>query len=533
MGILSVIINAWPGTDLFRFRLQLETLIYRSERKEDYFKLAVDLLGGWEKNKWKVPGDKFKKQLLSHHFHMEKFEPNSVEVILAFDSTTSDSPVVDEFHDWAKNYNCQDRVRVIAEKRGISGMRNLAIAESKGDYVVFRDDDDFSTSITALQRQCASLELMNFGKNGDYTFPRFRYNHVREYRDAVLRLQKYPTIAILEDSIRIKNTWGTVDNPFSVTPTPVDASTIELVNRPSPTSMCSKIFSRESLRFIRNSESCSTLEDARTHYLQVMVQHCIWLFSKERLAEIDNWIENGQQRTATSHWLKQNVGEYGDRSKYFVSQCSPSFSYVLAGGSHATNSWSYCTVIAALEALRYSGRNIDFTIKDLKKMKEIICYGIKTKLVDTNCVTRVTSLSPTVIPKRLAELFEKLNNYRYLFWFAVVHKTEDWKMIMSTLSEIRKLVVKIKLPTELPMKDADVVKDTPIHPDHLPDTTNYTSWASITGGSIPVRSNPLVYLLLILILMTTVIASVVLIDDKPVFMINSTARQAVLTDFTS
>lgn len=452
--MLSIAINIYPGTDLYRFRLQLETLVHETDDVNNYLYLCKDLLNGWEKNKFEIFEDKFESKFIEHNFIQSKFDPELVELILAID-VTKDSKINADKHEEEFINFCHDNsirhFQIIKNsniKLGVSGMRNMVMQIFKGDYLMFRDDDDFSQSISKLTNQCIELSKLNFGKN-DQKYQKHlpTYNHISEMYDYLNKHQKYPTIAILMSNVRLKNTWGSIDNPFSKTPTPVDTSTVELVDRPSYTSMCSKIFSRESINLINNSTCCQSLEDSRSHYLQQLVQHCVWVFDEKRLEKIRNdWYIFLQSRFIekrdTIKWLNRNVLNYQfwqinlpklklrnldgrftkndlDRfheqilfnnendyeklefkskifnknikrldffikNRFISSSCSPDFAYVLPSGSQSGNSWCWCSVIGLLEAYRNANKQFNFSIEDLRKLKTIITSTIHTTLINTN-----------------------------------------------------------------------------------------------------------------------------------------------------
>ena len=74
--LLSIVINAWPGTDKFRFRLQLETLMHDTIDKNNYLLICKVLLNGWERNTFKIPDDNFKTVLERYHFQRVTYDVN-------------------------------------------------------------------------------------------------------------------------------------------------------------------------------------------------------------------------------------------------------------------------------------------------------------------------------------------------------------------------------------------------------------------------------------------------------------------------
>lgn len=588
--LLSIVINAYPGTDLFRFRLSLELYIYSAPSPKNYEKLTRDLLNGWDKGIFKIPDDKFESILTSYGFSTQKFNPDNLEVILAMDGSTSDSlKIIREFKDWCSTYSIhQTQIITSDEKRNLSTLRNVAMQTFTGEMLMFRDDDDFSAPFSLLLKQAEILKSEGFGCNDQNYWNKIpAYNHVSELETFFMKHQTKPVIAILVDGMKLKNTWGSKSNPFSQTPVPIDTSTLELVDRPPFSSMSSKIFSRESLKYIYNTACANSLEDARTHYLQVLPQHCIWLFEKERLEWLKKgWTEFKHDDTnkegieavkwlnmnvmTYKHWqiplslkefkrnknknrnrnenrnenIDKNINENKDKNenedeninidentnedeesssnfsfasntlintltneredriheeilydnrkedfsfqsstfhrvdeffltRFQTSVCSPNFIYVFPSGSYSKISWTWGSVIGALEACRESQHSIDFTINDLKRLKYIITNGMKTTLINTNNVSKLewTSSSSREDGKKLCEILTPLVNYRYMFWFAVVHKIEDWKFIEITLRNVKTLIWRIcedkndKNKEIKTAQDHDIVNENPIHPN--------------------------------------------------------------------
>ena len=497
--LLSIVINAWPGTDLFRFRLQLETLTHDTADVNNYLNLCKDVLNGWDKNKFTIPDDKFASIMTKYNFNRTEFDTDNVEVLLAIDAKDK-SAIEDEFEDWCSTYSINHKV--IRAKLGAAGMRNAALQIYDGDFVIFRDDDDFSASIGKLLNQCKALDFMG-GNSLGYQKQLSRYDIITERWKYFQYNQKKPTIAIMMDGMKLKNTWGSLDNPFSATPTPVDTSTVELVDRAPFTSMCSKIFTREATRLIYNSTCCGSLEDARSHYLQQLPQHCIWLFTEKQLSwlrkEWEMFMRDRSKGNAGVRWLNMNVISYQEwqiplrnikhhneveavqytanktkvdenikrvdsffKHNFYVSKCAPNFIYVLASGSYSRVSWTYGSVVGALEAFRNSNRMLDFTIADLKQLKKLITSAIKTTLVDTNNVSKLEWLSDQCKKEgtELIKLLTPIVNYRYIFWFGIVHG--DWKMFEDKIKQIRELIWHIHVKA---VDGADTVKDDIKHPN--------------------------------------------------------------------
>lgn len=547
--LLSIVINAWPGTDKYRFRLQLETLTHDTIDVNNYFLMCKDLLNGWDRNKFEIPSDNFKSTFKQYNFTVANFDSDDVEMILAMDSY-DENEIEPIFKSWCDEYNIKN-VQVVKSKLGLSGMRNLAMQVFKGKFLIFRDDDDFSASIGKLLNQCRSLNFMG-NKDWSYQANIPSYKIITERWKYFQQYQKKPTIAIMMDGMKLKNTWGSLDNPFSATPTPVDTSKLELVDRSPFISMCTKIFTREAVKLIYNTTCCTGLEDGRSFYLQQLPQHCIWLFEEKQLKWLrEQWDEfkRTNKFNAGVKWLNVNIVTYREwqikdkesidrvdnffKHNFYISKCRPSFTYVLASGNYSRVNWTYGSIIGTLEAFRNSNRNLDFTIADLKKLKQVITAGIKTTLINTNNTSKVEWINSECKKEgeELARLLTPITNYKYIFWFAVVHNNE-WNMFSSNMMKIKQLLPKINVK---PVSGTDIIKDEINHPNsivlakvndkdkelsisnvrkikNISDDTNYTERFEIVTmiGGENKSSNPLIYILFIIVVVIFVIEIIIL-----------------------
>ena len=497
--LLSIAINTWNGSDAYRFRIELETFVWSCKSKDCYLRLARETLDKWEPHKFKISSetlvpantrackrssanaqlmhektskrrksssaldeqlrqerkskDKLIEVFILSGFEPSAFENDEIELILLHDAETPNTQILKIFNDFCSQHQIKSKI-VSGLKLNAAAYRNIAMQVFTGDYLMFRDDDDYSAPFSILLSRCKHLESIGFGTNDSYEI-KSTYDNIHQRFEEFHRHQKKPTIAIMLDAIKLKNTWGSIDNPFSKTPTPIEAYKIELVDRSPMTSMCTKIFSRESIRFINNSVSLASLEDARSHYLQQLTQHCCWFIDENKMSLLQD-----------KKWLKMNVlGDVMRESDLnlddFISVHEPSFVYVCPTGSYSYTSWSYCSVLGLLEAFRNAGKRIQFTINDIKRLKEIITTSIETKLVRVDSQTRVRALNSQF--NELASLLQSINNYKFIYWFAVVHKKSDWTMFKNKLNRIRKLInMKNELKT---INGADLVKENPVHPN--------------------------------------------------------------------
>lgn len=514
--ILSIAINIYPGSDLYRFALQLETFIWKPEDVKNYESLARELLEKWDKNVFKIPKDNFISAFERCHFKRLKTTEaisEQIEVILACDGNESKATEhIKVFKDWCQRNGIVNHSVITMEEggHGPATLRNMVMQVFKGDCLMFRDDDDFSAPIASLLNQVISLQKRGFGDNNPaYLDSIPKYDHISELNDYFIRNQHHPTIAIFEDGIKLKNTWGSIDNPFSKTPTPIDTSKMELVDRPAHTSMCSKIFSREAIKYIHNSANCSSIEDGRSNYLEQLCQHCVWIFPQERL----EWLKEGwnafkhdeSQGLDVVKWLNVNVISYkhwqipigknhfkaindvlydNEKKKYsfrarnirrldsffshsfIVSKCRPSFVYVLASGSCAADSWTWGSVIGTLEAFRHAGKELSFTIKDLEKLKTVLTTSIKTTLINTNNVSTLTWKGPDQMKgDELCKHLSTLTNYKYIFWFAIVHHKSDWELLGNELSSALSIIREIDTSKLKPQQDCDELNVIIAHPN--------------------------------------------------------------------
>lgn len=514
--LLSIAINIYPGTDLYRFALQLETFVWKAEEIKCYELLARELLEKWDRNVFKIPKDNFASAFKRCNFKRLKTTKaisEQIELILACDGNESKaSKHINVFKDWCKRNGIENHSVITMEEggHGPATLRNMAMQVFKGDCLMFRDDDDFSAPIASLLNQVIALQKRGFGDNNpSYLDSIPAYDHISELNDYFLKNQHHPTIAIFEDGIKLKNTWGSIDNPFSKTPTPIDTSKMELVDRPAHMSMCSKIFSREAIKYIHNTSNCNAIEDGRSNYLEQLCQHCVWIFPQERLEWLrkgwDAFKHNEEEGLDVVKWLNVNVISYkhwqipigknhfkeisdllydNEDKKYnfrarnirrldsffshnfIVSKCRPSFVYVLASGSCASDSWTWGSVIGTLEAFRHAKKELTFTIKDLEKLKTILTTSIKTTLINTNNVSTLTWKGPNQLKgEELCQHLSVLTNYKYIFWFAIVHHKSDWKMLAEELSAALSIIREMDTSKLRPQSDCDKLNVQPVHPN--------------------------------------------------------------------
>lgn len=483
--LLSIILNVWEETDVFRFMLQLYSFIYYSKNLYNYYNLIKDSLDGWERGKYTCK--RYHKLFSNYNFKQYGFNKSDVEIILAVDSKTK-IPIVDEFNKWANKYLTHKQI--IYGKYGISTLRNVAVKVCRGKYIIFRDDDDLSAPICRILNQCKELSKIGFGTN-DLSYQKFipAYTDVTELYNYFHYFQKKPTIAIFKDSIKLKNTISSAENPFAVTSTPIDTTNLELDNRASNLSMCGRIFSREAINLIYNTSICNGMEDARSNFLQQRIQHCIYIFKEDKLKqlkkswnrfkcdEFDETIDNDMRyinlnilcyRNWRVHDLlnKENVNRLDFIFKEaLISKASPFFVYVLPSGSYATNSWAWGTVIGALESIRCSGRHVDFTMNDLKHLKTVIEHGVKTTVLDTHARMKMNWIGKAN-GENVTEYLNYLARHEYIYWFAVTRDAYKYKILEYKLEELRKYLH--MLPKHLPRNiNADVVKTNLLHPNQL------------------------------------------------------------------
>lgn len=462
--LLSIVFNVWSGSDVYRFALELETLLWSCRTKECYLRLCRETLQRWEKNKFTIPNDYFSSAFTLAGFHPLTFEIDELELILAHDGNADGSRIKDIFDSFCSRNEIKSQC-ISGEKLGVAGMRNLAMQVFKGEYLMFRDDDDYTAPAALLLEYAHKLKNIGFGTNNTSYWSNLpEYDNIRQRFEYFHKYQIKPTIAIMLDGIKLKNTWGSINNPFSKTPTPIDTYKVELVDRSPQTSMCTKIFSREALRGINNSVSLGSLEDARSHYLQQLPQHCCWFINEEKLKEIQFDCRKSRE------WIQANI--LGEVMKYedlnfndFITTTRPSFVYVCPTGSYSYTSWSYCSVMGVLEAFRNARKQLDFSIDDIRRLKDIIESAIETTLIRVDSQTSVEWCSTAYKKEgtKLASILESINNYRFIYWFGIVHEKSDWKMFKNKISQIKNLINKITLNEK--SNNADTISDVPRHPN--------------------------------------------------------------------
>ena len=504
MVLLSIAINVWPGSDFYRFALLLETYVYRPSKIEDYMGLA-HILNGWNPRERTIPDDHFKSVLLENNFkRVVPSKPDEIELILAMDGDIKNAPVEmnlkmeEYFINFCKSIKIHYQI-IHKAKIGVCAMRNAAMQTFRGDYLMFRDDDDFSACLEDLHKQAIELKKLGMGTNDPSywnTILNKQYDDVFQLQRDLWRYQKKPVMAMLLTNVRIKNTWGTKENPFSIVPLPIDTSTAVMVNRPSFFAMWSKVFSRESVPLISNSINLGSLEDSRSFHTQEFPQKSFYVFKDDHWKMFNDGYElfkkyiSGEQLPKEDFeqmkyfwkWCNLNLLPYQyseltlnkqnpnlemlDKIKqYFINIDVCSGAYTFPSGNYSRNSWSWAALIGTLEAFRTMHRPVDFTILDLQRAHKFISSCLKTELIDVNCVCKVTSLIDDDDAKELAQLFETLTNYRYIYWKAIVNKKSDWEMFEKTLSRMKELLNKIENKGFVQKEGADKIQEQPRHPN--------------------------------------------------------------------
>ena len=487
--LLSIVINVWPGTDVFRFQLQLLSLLYKTRAIDNYHHLIKEELNGWERNKFDCSDY---HQMMRHYgFKRCHYNKKQVEVILAVDGSKRCS-VVDIFEDWAR-INLSNYQIIYGNCNGLSATRNAAMQIFKGKYLIFRDDDDLSAPIRSLLQECRRLDELGVGTN-DTTYQKFipATDHVTELYSFLHSVQRKPVIAVFKNSIKLRNTRSTIHNPFAITKVPIDTTHLKLLRSPSNSSMCGRIFSREAVSLIYNSTICCGMEDARSNFLQQIPQHCIYIMDKGRL----NWLRYGWEMFKKHRytpetlkvitWLNQSIILYRrwrindprdyeniermDRmfKNFYTSMYDPFFVYVLPTGSFANISWSWGTVIGVLEAFRNAHKHLDFTMNDLKHLKSVIEYGIHTEVIDEKQKLNIRWVGSNYIKegRQLATQLEYISRHKFLFWFASVEQNYVWKILEYKMEEMKKALN--KLPKQLHKNAfADTVNVKIMHPNQL------------------------------------------------------------------
>ena len=388
--------------------------------------------------------------------------------------------------------------------------RTMAMQAFTSNYIIFRDDDDLNAPISRL------LELTHIfdDKRRRKPNPSGYWNAVEreissidinpiELKKLIAKYQRSPTIAVLLATNKYKNTWASPDNPNCITPLPINVSTLEEVDRSIPGSMCSKIFSRESLELIYNSPSFGLLEDNRSRYLQEYVQKCLWIWPEDKLNSQRKALDSFKRLTLKREKLQpkafkdmqkaifelninvliydnMQIGDFRD-SKPNKNQISiweevldnsiaspyhPLYSYLFPSGNYGTLSWSFGAVIALLEQCRQWHRSVDFSIGDLKLLKKIITTGIETKILDRDCKVEIISHLHDKIP-RLCQALKTIVEYKYLLFNGYVHNEDDLKRLITQLYIIRDEMPHVKSYETSGNFQADIVRDEVYHNDQM------------------------------------------------------------------
>ena len=388
--------------------------------------------------------------------------------------------------------------------------RSMAMQAFTSEYIIFRDDDDLNAPISRL------LELTHMldDKRRRKPNPPGYWNAVEreissidinpvELKKLIHKYQRSPTIAVLLATNKYKNTWATPDNPNCITPLPINISTLEEVDRCIPGSMCSKIFSRESLELIYNSPSFGLLEDNRSRYLQEYVQKCLWIWPEDKLNSQRKALDSFKKITLKHEKLQAkafkdmqkaifelniNVLVYDDMQigdfretkpnrnqipiweeildNSIASTYHPLYSYLFPSGNYATLSWSFGAVIALLEQCRQWHRSVEFSIGDLKLLKKIITTGIETKIIDRDCKVEIINHLHDKIP-RFCQALKTIVEYKYLLFNGYVHNEDDLEMLIAQLNIIRDDMPRVKSYETSGNFQADIVRDEVYHNDQM------------------------------------------------------------------
>lgn len=388
--------------------------------------------------------------------------------------------------------------------------RSMAMQAFTSDYIIFRDDDDLNAPISRL------LELTHIldDKRKRKPNPSGYWNDVEreissidinpiELRKLIHKHQRSPTIAVLLATNKYKNTWASSDNPNCITPLPINISTLEEVDRCIPGSMCSKIFSRESLELIYNSPSFGLLEDNRSRYLQEYVQKCLWIWSEDKLNSQRKALDSFKKIVLKHEKLQAKVfkdmqkaifelninvliydnTQIGDfRStkpkenqiqiweeileNSIASTYHPLYSYLFPSGNYGTLSWSFGAVVALLEQCRQWHRSVEFSTGDLKLLKKIIATGIETKVLDRDCKVEIINHLHDKIP-RLCQALKTIVEYKYLLFNGYVHNESDLKRLIDQLYIIRDEMTRVKSFETSGNFQADIVRDDVYHNDQM------------------------------------------------------------------
>lgn len=388
--------------------------------------------------------------------------------------------------------------------------RSMAMQAFTSDYIIFRDDDDLNAPISRL------LELTHIldDKRKRKPNPSGYWNDVEreistidinpiELRKLIHKHQRSPTIAVLLATNKYKNTWASSDNPNCITPLPISISTLEEVDRCIPGSMCSKIFSRESLELIYNSPSFGLLEDNRSRYLQEYVQKCLWVWPEDKLNSQRKALDSFKKIVLKHEKLQSKAFKDMQRAIFdlninvliydntqigdfrstkpkanqiqiweeilensIASTYHPLYSYLFPSGNYGTLSWSFGAVVALLEQCRQWRRSVEFSIGDLKLLKKVITTGIETKILDRDCKVEIISHLHDKIP-RLCQALKAIVEYKYLLFNGYVHDEDDLKRLIDQLYIIRDEMSRVKSFETSGNFQADIVRDDVYHNDQM------------------------------------------------------------------
>ena len=169
---LSVIINTCDTTDIKRFAILLASmcceimkpLVFKAELYEKILNLVsiTDINNIDFEQIINVIHQTLPSKMIS-------IPSKQVQLILALDNLNKPDgrkKVKQTFIDFCKFANIDNYLILTPHKNvGVMGMRNIATEYTTGDFIIFRDDDDISSSLDSIIRQCSDYDTEKWKKD--------------------------------------------------------------------------------------------------------------------------------------------------------------------------------------------------------------------------------------------------------------------------------------------------------------------------------------------------------------------------------
>lgn len=168
---LSVIINAFDHTDPIKFAYLLAS--FNCELMKPFPQYNNDLTGVYFRFLFMNDISNFdilcKNIIHTFPARFDPIIPNQVQLILALDNAGDEEAgkkISEIFTEFCRFYEIRDYLILRPDINSkLATMRNMAMAYATGDFIIFRDDDDMSSSLTSIIRKCKDYGTSNWGRD--------------------------------------------------------------------------------------------------------------------------------------------------------------------------------------------------------------------------------------------------------------------------------------------------------------------------------------------------------------------------------